>query len=110
MLPGVNPRQMQQAMKKLGLKQVDIDAIAVVIRTKEEDIIITNPSVQKMDMGGKVSYQVAGNEERRKVEPEYSEEDIKTVSEQAGVTDKVAKKALKESDGDLAKAILKLKE
>ena len=38
MLPGMNPRQMEQAMKKLGMKQEDLDTIAVIIRTKKEDI------------------------------------------------------------------------
>lgn len=110
MLPGMNPRQMQQAMKKLGLKQEEIDAIAVIIRTKKEDIIIRNPSVQKIDMGGQINYQISGNEEVRKIEEEIeiSQEDIKTVVEQSGVSKEKAKKALKENNGDLAAAILSL--
>lgn len=110
MFPGMNPRQMQQAMKKLGLKQEEIDVIAVIIRTKKEDIIIRNPSVQKINMGGQINYQVSGEEEIRKVEEEIeiSQEDIKTVSEQAGVSKEKAKAALKENKGDLAGAILSL--
>lgn len=110
MFPGMNPRQMQQAMKKLGLKQEDIDAIAVIIRTKKEDIIIRDPSVQKIDMGGQINYQISGTEEVRKIEeePEISKEDIKTVVEQASVSEKKAKASLKESKGDLAGAILSL--
>lgn len=106
----MNPRQMQQAMKKLGLKQEDIDAIAVIIRTKKEDIIIRDPSVQKIDMGGQINYQISGTEEVRKIEeePEISKEDIKTVVEQASVSEKKAKASLKESKGDLAGAILSL--
>jgi len=110
MLPGMNPRQMQQAMKKLGLKQEDIDAIAVIIRTKNEDIIIRNPSVQKMDMGGQINYQVSGSEEIRQIEEEIeiSKEDIKTVMEQSSVSEKKAEAALKENMGDLAAAIISL--
>ena len=110
MIPGMNPRQMQQAMKKLGLKQEEIDAIAVIIRTKKEDIIIRDPSVQKIDMGGQINYQVSGTEEIRKVEEEIeiSKEDIKTVREQANVSKERAEKALKENNGDLAAAILSL--
>jgi nascent polypeptide-associated complex subunit alpha len=110
MLPGMNPKQMQQAMKKLGLKQEEIDAIAVIIRTKSEDIIIRNPSVQKMDMMGQISYQVAGEEELRPLEEEIemSEEDIKTVMEQAGADKEAAINALKENKGDLAGAIISL--
>ena len=111
MLPGMNPRDMQKAMKKLGMKQEDVDAVAVVIRTKTKDIIIRNPSVQKVDMMGSVSYQVSGEEEERVLEeeePEISEEDVKTVMEQADVSKEAALKALKESKGDLAAAIISL--
>lgn len=112
MLPGMNPRQMQQAMKKLGMKQDEIDAIAVIIRTKKEDIIITNPSVQKVDMMGNISYQVSGEEEHRPLEeeePEISEEDIETVIAQTGASREDAETALKKSKGDLAAAIISLK-
>jgi nascent polypeptide-associated complex subunit alpha len=111
MFPGMNPRQMQQAMKKMGLKQEEIDAIAVIIRAKDKDIIIRNPSVQKINMGGQSSYQVAGEEEIREIEeePEISEEDIKTVMGQAKVSKEKAESALKDSNGDLAAAILSFK-
>ncbi|AJF61529.1 TPA: nascent polypeptide-associated complex protein [Candidatus Woesearchaeota archaeon] len=111
MFPGMNPKQMQQAMKKLGMEQEDIDAVAVIIRTKKEDIIIRNPSVQKIKISGQSSYQISGQEERRAAEeePEISEEDIKTVMQQAGVSKEKAKSALEKSRGDLAEAILSLK-
>ena len=110
MYPGINPKQMQQAMKKLGMKQEDIEAYAVIIRTRKEDIIIRNPSVQKVDMMGNLSYQISGEEEIRPLdeELEISEEDIKTVREQASCTREQAEKALKEAKGDLAAAILSL--
>ena len=111
MMPGVNPKQMEQAMKKLGVRQEELDAIAVIIRTKKEDIIIRNPSIQKINMMGQVSYQVAGEEEHRPLEEEIeiSEDDIITVVEQADVSKEKALKALKENKGDLAAAILALK-
>ena len=110
MLPGMNPRDMQKAMKKIGLQQEDIDAIAVIIRTKNEDIILRNPSVQKINMGGQVSYQVSGEEEIRTIEeePEISEEDIKTVMEQANVSKEKAILSLTENKGDLAASIISL--
>ena len=110
MFPGMNPKQMQQAMKKLGLKQEEIDAVAVIIRTKNEDIIIRDPSVQKIDMGGQINYQISGKEEVRKIEEkiEISKEDIKTVMEQANVSKEKAEAALKQNKGDLAAAILSL--
>ncbi len=111
MIPGMNPKQMQQAMKKLGMQQEEVDAIAVIIRTKKEDIIIRSPSVQKVNMMGQMSYQISGVEEHRAIveEAEISEEDIKTVMEQAGSSKDSALKALKDNNGDLAAAIMSLK-
>ena len=79
-MPGMNPRDMQKAMKKMGIKQEEIDAVAVVIRAKNKDIIIRNPSVQIIDMMGQKSYQISGEEEIREIEEEIEigEEDIKT--------------------------------
>ena len=112
MIPGMNPRKMNQMMKKMGIKQNEIDAQEVIIRTPEHDIVITNPSVSKVNMMGQQTYQIAGQEEIREHEtaPDISEEDIKTVMEQAGVSEEVAKKAIEEHDGDLAETIMALKE
>lgn len=108
MMPGMNPRQMQKAMKKLGMQQEEIDAVAVIIRTKKEDIIIREPSVLKMNMMGQDSYQISGTEEVRRIEPEFSEEDIKMVMEQGSCSEEKAKQVLKDTDGDLAQAIINL--
>ena len=108
MFPGMNPRKMQQAMKKMGIKQEEIDAIEVIIRTPDKDLIITEPSVSKVNMMGNESFQISGNVQERAREAEISEEDIKTVMEQANVGKEEAEKAIKEADGDLAKAIMEL--
>jgi nascent polypeptide-associated complex subunit alpha len=111
MLPGMNPRQMAQAMKKMGINQEEIEAVAVIIRAKDRDIIIRNPSVQKINMSGSYSYQISGEEEVRRIEeeePQINEDDIKTVSEQAKVSIDDAKAALIDAKGDLAGAILSL--
>lgn len=108
MIPGVNPRQMRQAMKRLGMQQEEIEAIAVIIRTRTEDIIIRNPSVQRINIMGEPSYQVSGTEERRPLEAEINEADIRTVMEQAKAGREEAIRALGEAQGDLAAAILAL--
>ncbi|MEK6917074.1 MAG: nascent polypeptide-associated complex protein [Nanoarchaeota archaeon] len=107
----MNPKQMQQAMKKLGMEQEEIDALAVIIRTKKEDIIIRNPSIQKVKISGQTSYQISGEEEIRVVEEELeiSNEDIETVTGQTGASKQKAKEALEKNKGDLAAAILSLK-
>jgi nascent polypeptide-associated complex subunit alpha len=110
MFPGVNPRQMQQAMKKLGVKQEEIDATEVIIKTPDKDLIIKNPQVSKINMMGQESLQITGDIEEMERKLEINEDDIKTVIDQAGVSEEEAKKAIEETNGDLAEAILKLKQ
>ena len=111
MFPGMNPRKMQQMMKRMGIQQVDIPATEVIIRTEDKEIVITEPSVAKVNMMGQETFQISGNihEKEASSEPEISEDDVKTVVEQANVSEEEAKKALEESNGDIAAAILSLK-
>lgn len=112
MIPGMNPRKMQQMMRKMGIAQVEIDATEVIIRTPEKEIVITNPSVSKVNMMGQQTYQVVGEEHERSlsVQPEISDDDVKTVMEQAGVDEATAKEAIDKAEGDLARAIMNLVE
>jgi len=104
---GVNPKQMAGMMKQFGIKNQEIDAKEVVITLNSgKKIKIVNPQVQSIEMKGNKTYTVAG----REVEEEgYTEEDIKLVSEQTGCTKEEALDALTENNGDLVKAIMKLK-
>lgn len=110
MFPGMNPRKMQQMMRKMGIQQVEIPATEVIIKTPDKDIIITEPSVSKVNMMGQETFQISGNvnEREKTTEPEISEDDIKTVIEQTKVDEKTAKEALAKAKGDLAKAIMDL--
>ena len=111
MFPGMNPRKMQQMMKKMGMQQQEIPATEVIIKTEDKEIVITSPSVSKVNVMGQETFQVSGevNERELSSEPDISEDDIKTVMEQAECSEDEAKQALEESSGDLAEAILKLK-
>jgi nascent polypeptide-associated complex subunit alpha len=110
MFPGINQRQMKQAMKKLGMQQENIDAKEVIIRTGQKEIVFENPDVQKVNMGGQVTYQITGETYEKSIDstPEIDEDDIKTVMEQADVSEEKAIKAIKEAKGDLAQAIINL--
>lgn len=110
MLPGMNPRQMAGMMKKLGIRQEEIDATEVIIKTKDKEIVFKSPQVAKVNMMGQETYQVIGEGVERELsaEPEISEEDIKTVMEQAKVSKKTALDAIKKHNGDLAEAIIEL--
>jgi nascent polypeptide-associated complex subunit alpha len=114
MFPGMNPKQMQQAMKQLGIRQEDIPAVEVIIKLSDREIVISNPSVQKIKMQGQESFQISGNAEERALEgdstPDITDEDIETVMDQTGCSKEEAENAIAESEGDLAKAIMKLSE
>ncbi len=107
MFPGVNPKQLNQMMKKMGMQQEELDATEVIIRTKKGDILIKNPQVSKVNMMEQTTYQVVGNEE--KASTEISKEDIDLVASQAGVSKEFAQAALEDANGDIAEAILLLK-
>ncbi len=108
----MNPRMMKQAMKKMGIKQIEVPATEVIIKCPDKDIVITDPQVSKVNMMGQQTYQIVGQEHEREkqIEVTISEEDIKTVAEQAGVDQEKAKEALEQAKGDLAEAIMNLKQ
>ncbi|MBU1974175.1 MAG: nascent polypeptide-associated complex protein, partial [Nanoarchaeota archaeon] len=97
--------------KQMGIKQVEIDATEVIIKTAEKNIIITNPSVQKVNMMGNENFQISGDihEEEISNTPDISEEDVKTVMDQTGTDKETAQKAIEDAEGDLAEAIMELK-
>ena len=108
----MNPRKMQQMMKKMGIQQVEIDATEVIIKCPDREIVVTEPQVSKVNMMGQETLQIVGNIHEREltVEVEISEDDIKTVMEQANVPEDQAKTALEQAKGDIAEAILNLQE
>jgi len=109
MIPGLNPKDLQKAMKKMGIKQEEIPAEEVIIKCADKNIVIKNPSVSKVNAMGQETFQIAGGEIIEETSS-ISDDDVKTVAEQAKVSEDKAREALEKSDGDLAKAILELKE
>ena len=54
MIPGVNPRQLKQMMRQMGMSQTEIEASEILIKTKDGKVLIfENPSIQKVVMQGK---------------------------------------------------------
>jgi nascent polypeptide-associated complex subunit alpha len=112
MMPNVDPRQLKRIMDSMGIKSSEIDAKRVVIEGTDRDIIIENPQVTQIDAQGSRSFQVQGEvKEVDKVKMEISDDDVKLVMEKAGITnpDK-ARIALEESNGDIAGALINLKD
>ncbi len=110
MMPGMNPRKMQQMMKRMGINQAEIDAEEVIIRCSDKEIVISNPQVAKVNMMGQVTYQIVGDAQERELDssPDISDDDVKTVMEQAGVDEDTARQAIEDAKGDLAEAIMNL--
>ncbi|HLD10611.1 MAG TPA: nascent polypeptide-associated complex protein [Candidatus Nanoarchaeia archaeon] len=106
MFPGMNPKAVKSAMKKMGIQQEEIPAEEVLIKQQNKTLIIRNPEIVKINMMGQVSLQISG--EIEELEKKISESDIKIVAEQAQVSIEEARKALEENKGNLAEAILKL--
>ena len=115
---GVNPRQMKQAMKRLGITTEDINGVEeVVIRTKDKEYVIKDAAVTVMDMQGQKTFQVIGEatvqarkagEAGKPEEAQMPDEDIELVMGQTGCPREQAVKALKECGGQPAEAILKI--
>jgi len=110
MMPGMNPRQMQQMMKQMGIQQVEVPATQVIIMTPDKRIIIDRPQVTKVNAMGQQTWQVIGpaREEPLDATPDINDEDIKTVMEQTNANKEDALAAIKEAKGDLAEAIINL--
>lgn len=107
-MKGMSPKQMQKMMKQLGIKMEELEGVKeVIIRFENKEIIIKEPAVTMIAAMGERSYQIVGKEEIREI-LNISDEDIKLVMEQTGVDYETAKRALEETKGDLAEAILKL--
>jgi nascent polypeptide-associated complex subunit alpha len=106
MIPGMNPRDMQKAMKRLGIQQEELDAQEVIIKLADRDLIIRNPSVAKVNAMGQETYQISGEVEERARSVSINEEDVKTVMTQTNASREDALAAIQRHDGDLAAAIL----
>ena len=108
----VNPREARRMMQRMGLGMNELpDAQQVTIQTRTKEIIIENPEVTVLEMHGQKIFQVTGEkitEKAIKKEAAFPEEDTRLVADQTGKSMEEAKRALEETGGDLAKAILLL--
>lgn len=110
MFPGVNPRQMQKMMQKMGMQQVELNALKVEITLADKKLVFENPQLSKINMMGQETYQLVGTPVEEAVDstPDISEEDVQTVVSQTGKSAEEARAAIEEAKGDLAQAIMML--
>lgn len=104
---GVNPKQMAQMMKQMGIKVEDIKATKIIIETDSgKKLVFDNASVQAINMQGQKTYTITGTPRE---ESSLPEDDVVMVAEQSGSSKEEARAALESTNGDIAEAILKLK-
>ena len=111
----VSPREAKRMMQRMGLSMGEMpDVQEVIFKTSSKEIIVENPQVAILDLHGQKIFQVTGERiTERAVEKEVAkvaipEEDVRLVADQTGKSVEEAKRALEETEGDLAKAILLL--
>jgi nascent polypeptide-associated complex subunit alpha len=104
-------RQTRRMLERMGVSIDQIEGVEeVIIRTADKDLVIKNASVSEMKAKGSRSFQVVGEdvEERMREKPKYTRDDVLLVAQQANVSEAKAEQALKDCNGDLAQAILRL--
>ena len=124
-------RQMRRKMQSQGIDMDQVEATRVIIEGPEKTIVINQPEVILMKQMGQEIYQVIGSSEELssdeieiseseqieetesldeiEIKPTITENDILLVAAQGNVDPKEAEAVLNECDGDIAKAILMLK-
>ncbi len=107
MFPGMNSRQAKQMMRRMGIKQEELDATQVIIKLQDKELVINEPSVSKVNMQGQETFQITG-ESREESRQAYSEDDVKMVIEKTNKPADAVREALEKSNGDIAEAILEL--
>ena len=103
-------RNARRMMDRLGINMKEIQGVQeVVIKTPDKEMHITNDSVSEVNAQGQRVFQVMGDVEEVEVERKtFSDEDVLLVQQQTGVSKEKAIAALEGSDGEVARAILKL--
>ena len=121
---GMSPKQIARMMKKMGIEQNEVKGVKeVIIQFEDKEWYIADPQVMLIKQAGNESFQVSGkkierkrvigelveSEETKTKEIEIPMEDAALVAGQTGVSIESAIDALRETEGDLAAAILKLR-
>src|SRR5207249_5603148 len=102
---------LNRMMQRMGMQVQQLDEVTkVIMETPTKRIVIDNPEVATVTVQGQTVYQVGGGTMREEGIGGGSDEDVKLVASQAGVSTEEATNALRQSNGDLAQAITLLKQ
>jgi len=104
MLP-IDEKQLKFMMKKMGINVRELKVERVIIETTEKQYVFEKPNVSIMEIKGQKTYQIVGEPEIRM---RIRKEDIELVAERTGKSIEEARRALEETKGDIAQAIINL--
>jgi len=112
MMPGrMNPKQLNQMMRKLGINIKTIENVEkIIIQTDTKEYIFTDAEVTVMEAQGQKTFQISGVPTVKDREEDTMKEDVKLIMDQTGKSEKEVRQALQETNGDIAEAIVKLTE
>lgn len=112
MFPGMNSRQARQMMQRMGIQQEDFEAMQVIIRLPDKNLVFDSPQVSAINMQGTKTFQVIGDfrEEQPDATIEIQQDDIATVVQQTNCAQETAHMMLEKHNGDIAAAILEIQE
>ncbi len=116
----MNPGQMKKLMQQMGIKNTEVPATRVIVESDEGNLVIDNPQVTMIEMGGQKSLQVigeirheapgegtsGGNSGSTGVSKPSEKSDAEIVMEKTGCTKEKAEAALQEANGDMVEAIM----
>ncbi len=112
--PSFDNRQARRMLDRMGVSMDQYENVEeVIIRMPDRDLVIKDAEVAEIRTkatAGVRMFQVSGQdvEERLREKPKYTREDVLLVAQQANVNEARAEQALKDTNGDLAQAILQL--
>ncbi len=134
-----NPRKLRKMLKNLDISNLRLEEVPNVVRVEivlrdGSRIVIDTPAVAKMNIGNLMVFQIQAQTSsiRREEKPQtaqlpmqnqsliiagesemkkpYTDEDIELVIQETGCSREDAIKALEETKGDIAEAIMLIKE
>ncbi len=115
---GFSPRDLERTLRRMGITMETLSAERVEILLDDgSKLVAESPQVMIIRAKGQppMTYvigefkRVEPSEEERGIGQNFTEEDVQLVAEQAGVSLEEARRALEETGGDIAEAILRLR-
>jgi nascent polypeptide-associated complex subunit alpha len=113
---GGRPEEMVRVLRRLGVSIEEVNAVKVTVELGDGTLMVVEPPEAVLLVKSRDQppvFMVVGShrvERPRGSEVRFSEDDVRFVAERAGVSLEEARRALEESGGDIAAAILKLGE